>query len=653
MKDNLKTVLFVLTAFAMLGMAGWAYTNSKPVKIDDFELVGQPFFEGFNGAATAKSLEVSAVNPDTATVEQFKVEEDDGLWRIPSHHNYPAEAADRLAATATSVIGLTRDSLVGRIKGDHERFGVMDPLDEEARDPEFTGQRISIKDDAGDIMVDLIVGKQADEVIQNPSGSFDQTGGSKKVYYVRRPDENQTYKVELDIDLSTRFADWIRPDLLQIEPTEVRKLSIDNYEMKEERASPLSAPQLFKMQGEKMDFSRDGDIGPWIMTGMNEQTETLDNARVNQLVTGLDELQIVGVRPKTLFDGSQVLTPNLTLNKDVIQRFKSNSKELQALINQVQFELQEYGFNLAPAAGGGQELMLVSENGEMSVGTDKGVVYSLQFGKPVSGQDQAIEIGGASADVSGIVAEEPTSETDTDPTPTPTDRDAEQTPAEPMKNRFLMIRVNFDEALIAGKPVKPTAPTAPAKPEGYVPANKDSKTDQPPLPEGAKANQQDADADQKTKAEQDDRDSSFKQYDQLLKVYEEQTAIYELGLTRFEDEEIAFQQKVKEGEKRVTALNERFGPWFYVISGNNLEALQVDRQQLIQSLPSSPDSPLAPLNQLPPRPNINFGPTGGPGLENQSPAATVPEKKPAVAVPDSTQPEENEAKDGAKQSDKG
>ena len=135
-------------------------------------MVGQPFFEAFNDAATAKSLEVIAVNPETASVEQFKVEEDDGLWRIPSHHNYPAEAADRLAATATSVIGLTRESLVGRVKGDHERFGVMDPLDEEARDPEFAGQRISIKDDAGDIMLDLIVGKQGGRSVAGSSGYF-------------------------------------------------------------------------------------------------------------------------------------------------------------------------------------------------------------------------------------------------------------------------------------------------------------------------------------------------------------------------------------------------------------------------------------------------------------------------------------------------
>ena len=224
--------------------------------------------------------------------------------------------------------------------------------------------------------------------------------------------------------------------------------------MKEERASPLSAPQLFKMQGEKMEFTRDDDIGPWIMSGINEQTETLDNAKINQLVTGLDELRIVGVRPKTMFDGLQVLTPSLKLNNEVIQRFKANPQEFQELINRVQFELEEYGFNLAPAPGGGQELMLVSETGEMSVGTDKGVVYSLQFGKPVSGQDRAIEMGAASPGVSGSVAKGEAPETDPDSTTDAANRGPAEDSAEQVNNRFLMIRVNFDETLIAGKPLK-------------------------------------------------------------------------------------------------------------------------------------------------------------------------------------------------------
>ena len=352
-------------------------------------------------------------------------------------------------------------------------------------------------------------------MLQDQAGTFDETAGSQKYFYVRRPDENQTYKVELDIDLSTRFSDWIRPDLLQIEPTEVRKISIDNYEMKEERASPLSAPQLFKMQGEKMEFTRDDDIGPWNMSGINEQTETLDNAKINQLVTGLDELRIVGVRPKTMFDGLQVLTPSLKLNNEVIQRFKANPQEFQELINRVQFELEEYGFNLAPAPGGGQELMLVSETGEMSIGTDKGVVYSLQFGKPVSGQDRAIEMGGASPGVSGSVAKGEAPETDPDSTTDAANSGPAEDSAEQVNNRFLMIRVNFDETLIAGKPLKPTAPTAPVKPADYVPANQSAKTDQAPLPDGEKANQKSDDTQNNADSAKDDRDPAFKQYDQL------------------------------------------------------------------------------------------------------------------------------------------
>ncbi|MCH2182557.1 MAG: DUF4340 domain-containing protein [Mariniblastus sp.] len=610
MNDSLKTLLFALAALLMLGVAITVYYQSQPLPIDDFQLVGQPFYDQFNDAQEAQSLEVTAIDPQTATLQRFKVEQDDGLWTIPSHYDYPAEAADRLAATATSVMGLTRESLVGRVKGDHERLGVLDPLDEETLDPESAGQRISIKDSSGDVLVDLIVGKQAGERTPDPLGAFDDAPMGQDFYYVRRPDETQTYKVLLDIDLSTRFADWIRPDLLQIDPPEVRQISIDNYEMKEERSNPLAAPQLFKMQGEQLDLTRMGDVGPWNLVGFDEKTETLDSARVDELVAGLDELTIVGVRPKTLFDGLQVLTPNLKLNPQVVQRFKSNRPELQNLINQVQFELKEYGFNLAPGPQGADDLMLVSETGEMSLGTDKGVVYSVQFGKPIVGEETAIEIGVPLADGEPVRTDNPSGNA------VATEVKGPDTPAgDPVDNRFLMIRVNFDESLLADKPVKPTPPVKPVPPDGYPgavsdPNETDGTTTTDVESEKAKDN---------TDEDVDKTDPTFEKYKMQLTAYEEATAAYELSLTRFEDEQAEFEQRVMEGKKRVKALNERYGAWFYVIAGTNLEALQLDRQQLVQPITSEPASPLLPNNPLPQRPNINFLPeTDRPQLDQPS-----------------------------------
>ena len=636
MKDTLKTSLFVAAALVMVGFAGLAYNRSKPIKIDDFDLVGKPFFENFDDAKKAQSLEVTALNPNTATVDQFKVEEDKGLWRIPSHHNYPAEAAERLATTATSVIGLQREALIGRTKGDHERFGVVDPLDENIRDPETAGKRITIIDGAGDTMVDLIVGKKAGDGDAGPANAFSAPTSQENFYYVRRPEENQTFKVKLDIDLSTRFSDWIRPDLLQIELSELREIFIDNYVMKQERTSPLSAPQLLKMQGEKIALKRDGDVGPWEMTELDEKTEKLDNAKVDQLVTDLDALRIVGVRPKTLYDGLQILTPGLKLNKQVVEKFKDNTQQLQSLINKVQFELQDYGFNLAPAPGGTKnDLMLVSDNGEMSIGTDKGVVYSLQFGKPVIGEDQIIEIGAP-------IQDDPKSD-ETNPKPRVSQTDANDTDAptngeqQAVKNRFLMIRVNFDESLIADKPVKPQPPTAPVQPEGYQAAAKDASSDAAPSP-NTKEGEQNADNSDKQKLALDDRDPAFKAYDIELKNYEQASAIYELELTRFEDEQIEFKKKVKAGQKRMAALNERYGPWFYVISGENLEALQVDRKRLLQPAPDQADAPQGgPV--LPQRPNIKFAPPSQKPKETPDVAQPLaPAKPPAPREPAPSEP---------------
>ena len=63
-------------------------------------------------------------------------------------------------------------------------------------------------------------------------------------------------------------------------------------------------------------------------------------------------------------------------------------------------------------------------------------------------------------------------------------------------------------------------------------------------------------------------------------------------------------------------LNERFGQWFYVISGDNLAALQVKREDLVKAKES--DSGEAQEGDLPPRPDINFDPTDSGGARQST-----------------------------------
>ena len=200
----------------------------------------------------------------------------------------------------------------------------------------------------------------------------------------------------------------------------------------------------------------------------------LDDQRTTEIVKVLDEMKIVGVRPKFKYKDQLLLTPDLKVKQ--IPELQQNPREFNAAMAKLQSELSKRGFNFIK----NPDLTLVSNGGELSIGTDEGVVYSLSFGKFVEGDESAIEIGssGEGADDGSKEAESTDSADDgskdqtesgeaepasaeSDPATVDDDPTAE-TPAEPeAKNRYLMIRVSFDESLLGDKPVKPTEPTKP------------------------------------------------------------------------------------------------------------------------------------------------------------------------------------------------
>ncbi len=612
--ENRKTTVFAVAGAVMLGLAALTWLLTQPPQTTGFERVGQEFFANFESSNQAASLEVSAIDPDSATLKQFRVAEEDGVWTIPSHYGYPAEASDRLATTSSGLIGLTRESLVGRLKNDHERFGVLDPLADDLIDPDAAGKRIILRDTDDEVLVDLIVGKEAGET---PPDAVELALGSTngtKYYYVRRPDETQTYKVALGLELSTRFADWIRPDLLDLDSSELRRLTVDNYELEEE-ADPLGrVSTLYKKQGDQMLFTRDTGFGPWSMDGLDNEQQQLDSAKIDAAVTTLDDLQIVGVRKKTDYQGQPLLNADLTLNR--IPDLEQNIPLFRQVMGQLQQELSDYGFNLAPVAQGSQELTLVSKLGEVSAGTEQGVIYNLQFGNPVSGDEQAIEIGDPDADADGQQSETADESKDgNDDMDDVADESQAEESAEDVQNRYLMIRVSFDESLLGDQPVAPVAPVEPEKPAGYVPASeKDDQASNSEDEEGeadstatADKNQADIDgADRESQPADDERPVEFQQYDVAIQDYEEQKTGYELKLSQYEDNLKEFNQKIEKGQERVQELNERFGAWFYVIAANNLESLRLKKDDLVSAKEQPPGNPPSPEVRLPDRPNINL-----------------------------------------------
>ena len=98
-----------------------------------------------------------------------------------------------------------------------------------------------------------------------------------------------------------------------------------------------------------------------------------------------------------------------------------------------------------------QRFLLFGEGGEMVAQSSEGLIYHLHFGKPFSGTETEIEVGKTKvADEEGKTVSEKTGEDE-----------AEK--SESKRNRYLFIRVGFDESLIGKPPVKPEEPK---KPEG-------------------------------------------------------------------------------------------------------------------------------------------------------------------------------------------
>ncbi|HEX6986439.1 MAG TPA: DUF4340 domain-containing protein, partial [Planctomycetaceae bacterium] len=352
------------------------------------------------------SLEVVTYDEATATIRPFDVSWGEGGWTI-SPYGYPADAADRLQKTAASVVGVERAGLASRREGDHERFGVVDPMSEDVTKLKGRGSRVTLKDGKGRVLADYILGKP----VEGPDG----------YYYVRKPKEKETYIAKVDLDLSTRFADWIESDLLKISASDLRAIRIHDYSLDEDRGRIVG--------GEEHVLTREEGFGPWTLEGLSEAAEQVNTANVNSLTRVLDELKIIGVRPKP-----KGLNPDLTLDPKVIDN--------QLAADLLQRNLAERGFFLAQDQDG--NLRIVAKEGQLTAVTDDGVAYDLYFGEQFSGSLSEVEFGDAEGtDEPKRLKEDGTKKTET--------------------GRYVFITARLEPSRLGDAPTPPAEPQPPSE----------------------------------------------------------------------------------------------------------------------------------------------------------------------------------------------
>ena len=319
---------------------------------DAFFDVGEPFFAEFTDPDMAATLEVVEWDNQTASAIPFAVTNRDGLWTIPSHHDYPADGEERLAAAAADVISVMKDDFRSDNVADHEALGVIDPLDDTATSLEGRGARITFKDASETVVADLILGN---ELVERPGFKFVRVPGQKRVYAAR-----------FGAEISTAFEDWIETNLLEVTRSQIDHLVLNEYFIDE-------GTRRVVRRGEFILDKLEQDS--WTANQVPAGQE-VDFVQVNLLIGAIIDLEIAGVRPKPVG-----MTGNL---RDAAIAGNITQSDIQTLVSR--------GFFPTPEGG------LLSNEGEVLVRTTEGVRYTLRFGEVVYGRGDAVAVGDGTSD---------------------------------------------------------------------------------------------------------------------------------------------------------------------------------------------------------------------------------------------------------------
>ncbi|MFM7206714.1 MAG: DUF4340 domain-containing protein [Planctomycetaceae bacterium] len=517
-----RTAAFLAAGAGLLLLGGWL--NLRPTlrqrAVVGDETQAKVLFPDLADPAKAASLEIVSFDDETATLRPFKVVRADGVWVLPSHENYPADAKEQLAAAATELIERPVLDVVSDSPGDHETYGVIEPDPEKVKvGMTGVGQLVEIRDASGNKLARLIVGKED----KRPAGAGPSSGRSLR--FVRRAGQDRVYRVELDTSkFSTTFDDWIEKDLLKISPWDVRRLTLDDSACTFGVDEASGRPMISLDRRSRAELSYDDKGAAWSLAkleGFDDKNqpreeklaegEELASGKLNDLRNALGDLKIIDVVRKPA---------GLSADLKAEESFAGDREAVTSLAQRGFFAVQKGD--------------VVSSNGETIVGMKDGVEYLLRFGNgtTVAGSEQP-----AAAE----------------PAKPEGDKAASST------GRYLFVSARLNEGLIE-KPTFDPLPDAPEDAAATKPKEGDAATK--PADEAAAA--------ELKKAEEAEAKAQA--------ALEERRRVEAENRRRQEQ----YDEKVKTAQKRIRELNNRFADWYYVVSDKEYDKIHLGRDGMIQ-----------------------------------------------------------------------
>ena len=539
----IRTGLFLLGGLGMLLLGAFAQPRFKSSKVEPEEQ--RVLFPELSDASKAASLEIVSYDDELSTLHPFKVLQSGGVWVLPAHQNYPADAKEQLAAAATSLVDLKMLDVVSKSPGDHETYGVIEP-DPEKIKPGMTGvgQLVEIRDGSGNKLARLIVGKEDKRRV-----GADASG--RTLRFVRKAGQDPVYRVEVDTSkFTTSFDDWIEKDLLKLSPWDVRRLGLEDYALVAVESNGRVGVQLDRKY--RVDLAYDDKDAKWSLLKLEAFSkegepkeekladgEELASGKLNDLRNALGDLKIVDVaRKPSGLSGELKAEESFTNDREAVT------------------SMQQRGF--LPLKTG----EILSTDGETIVGMKDGVEYVLRFGAPttVAGDSKAAGKDDEEAK-EGKGAE------------------SEKAAGGETSGRYLLVMARFNEQLLE----KPTLDPLPEMPADASKKEENDKKDG----EKGEGEKKDGDAAEK----KSDAAESLKKADEAeaaAQVALENRRRVERENRRKQDD---YDDKVKAAQKRVRELNGRFADWYYVVSDKEYEKIHLGRNSMVQQVEAKAAQP--------------------------------------------------------------
>ena len=592
MSDNAKTGIVAALAIVSSALAWMTTTRNYSTGPTGAQTkINQVIFEKFTDPLAAASLKIIRYDSDAEKYAEFEVSKDrkTGVWTIPSNENYPADANRQMSEAANLFISLKALNVASEKRDEQTLFGVLEP-DKKKEDSggEGVGTLVQLRDEKGDILADLIIGK-ADS--QDPQKRF-----------VRIPTEDVIYVAEIDPSpLSTDFKQWIESDLLKLSGADIEVLGIRNYSLVEVSRGQL---EISKVYDADLFFNvRDGKWTAKNLVAYEGKTpqireilptEEVNANKLNDMKSALDNLRIVNVAKKP---------------PGVAADLKGDQLQKETLT-----ALSRRGFFASRAREGG-DIELFAMNGDLQVTTKDGVQYLLRFGNPAGASFEPVDTGEGSA---------------------------EDNSKEVSINRFLLVTTRVDEskfpqpdlerlpetveelkaieAIKRGPKVQSPATSDPAVDPPADPASEGTPTEPPSetekpsdngdggvsamLPEKGKfVHFQDPAPAQPSNPDQPPAELTEEEWKERLDA--ERERINKENQRKIDQRN----DRLAVARKKSAELNARFADWYYIVSDAEFKRLKIELSDLITTkAPTGPNGPQGLPGSVP-----NFNIPGLPG----------------------------------------